>query len=82
MTRSLDSENCWRIMLTISLMASAVVSSPMEQSLEDNMQIHHIKPECSRVVSDHVVGLHDVKSGALLQMVHPWETKNPMIGLH
>ena len=47
---------------------SAVVSSVMNQALEDMVQIPNpIKPEGSRSVSHHVVGFHDVKSGAVRQ---------------
>ena len=52
-----------------------VVSSQMNQALEDIMQIHHIKPKGSRSVGHHVVGFLDVKSGARLQELHLWDKK-------
>ena len=61
---------------------NAVVSPLMKLTLGDKMQIHHIKTEGSRVVSHHVVGLHDVEPSAPRQELHPLETKNPLIHIH
>ena len=61
---------------------SPVASSQMNQTLENKMQIHHIKPKGRSGVGHHGVGLHDVESGARLQVSHLRDIKDPSIRIH